>query len=469
MKLRGYNDGDKFAMNILFIYTNINGSHSDLFNHGLASIVSMTRQEGHNVKVIIISKEDDTSFLFKEISSFRPRVIGFSSVSSQFAFVKRLSSLLKEQHSETIIVCGGVHPTINPDALLETNSIDGFFIGESEFAFIEFIEKIEKNEQYKDNDNFAYIQNGEVIQNKCKPLIGNLDILPAPDKDTYPYCSAIKAVGYAPFFFSRGCPFLCTYCSNHALAKVYGKKTNPTRFRSPESCIQEIEDARRKFDFKTVFILDDIFGLDRKWREEFCKKYKERIDTKFSCCLRVEFASEEYIKMLREAGCYRILFGVESGNKYIRNQVMNRRMSGEQIIKAFNLCHKFGLETLSLNMIGIPGETKEMVWDTIKLNRRLKPTSSGVNIFYPYKGTVLGDYCFKNQMVNDKLYNEFTNERRDSVLNFPTRYKRMLRFYQRIWPILVYPYNLKSYKLVLYRFIVEHKRAYNLLRRIKRE
>jgi radical SAM superfamily enzyme YgiQ (UPF0313 family) len=90
-----------------------------------------------------------------------------------------------------------------------------------------------------------------------------------------------------------------------------------------------------------------------------------------------------------------------------------------------------------LNIIGVPGETEDMIWDTIKLNRKIKPTSSGVNIFYPYKGTKLGDDCFKNKMVNEKLYSSFSNERRSSVLEFSEEHKKMLTYFRDNWDSLV--------------------------------
>ncbi|MEI6611195.1 MAG: hypothetical protein WCO53_15870 [Deltaproteobacteria bacterium] len=91
----------------------------------------------------------------------------------------------------------------------------------------------------------------------------------------------------------------------------------------------------------------------------------------------------------------------------------------------------------------MPGETEEMIWDTIKLNKKIHPTTSGVNIFYPYKGTKLGDECFKKGLVNEELYRKFSKERRESVLNYPEEYKKKLSNIYKDWPVLVYPYDMK--------------------------
>lgn len=426
-------------MKILFIYTNINGFHDNCYSFGLASIMSITRAKGHEVKILIIKSKDEYSKIIAEIGDFKPKVVGFSSVSSQFNCVKELAQLIKTQFPETIVICGGVHPTINPECVLESEFLDGIFTGESEYSFIEFLQNIENNRPYKHTDNFVYADNKKVVINKLKPLISNLDGLPYPDREIYPSREIVRKDKIAHFLFSRGCPYSCTYCSNKAIAKIYGLAVNHPRYRTVESSICEIEDVINKFSVEMVYIMDDIFGLDKIWRDEFCKKYKKRVNLRFICLLRANVINEDFVKLLKSAGCYLVQIGVESGNDYVRNKIMKRQMQEEQIIKAFNIVHRYGLLTNAINIIGVPGETEEMIWDTIKLNRKLKPTASCVNIFYPYKGTELGDYCFGKDLVNKSLYYDFSNERRDSVLNYPYDYKKKLIYYRDNWEKKVYP------------------------------
>lgn len=334
--------------------------------------------------------------------------------------------------------------------MLDSSAIDAVFMGESEEAFVEFLDKIESGKDWHEVSNLAYGLEGKLIKNAHKPQVEDLDRFPQPDREIYPFGDTIKAIGFATFIFSRGCPFSCTYCSNHAIARRYGNKTNKPRYRSPQASIREIEDTCAKFPIEKILISDDLFGLDKVWRQEFCGLYRKRIKIRFVCLLRANVLDDEFAKMLKGAGCYRVSIGVESGNDYIRNKVMNRQMPRETLLKAFGAAQKARLETNAINIIGVPGETEEMLLDTIRLNRELWPTPSGVNIFYPYKGTVLGDYCFENGLVDEKLYYNFSLERRDSVLKYPAAQKEKLRYYRDHWHDLL--------RLNIIKYIVSNMR-----------
>lgn len=426
-------------MNVLFVITNINGTYANVYSFGLASIASITREKGFSYDFAIINKLEDYQRCLDLIKILKPKIVAYTSVSSQFMFVKEISEKIREKFREDIIqVCGGVHTTIFPESILETNALDGIFIGESELAFSDFLDRVVKGLPYKDVKNFAYSEKGRLIKNSLYPLLTNLDNLPFPERNKYGYGKIIKRDGYPTFMFSRGCPYSCAYCSNHAIAKTYGMPINKPRYRNPSGCIQEIKQLSKNFSFNKIFVVDDIFGLDKNWLREFCMRYAEEIKLPLMCVLRVNLVNEELMKYLKLAGCVHVLCGVESGNAYIRNEIMKRNIANEQIVKAFSLFKKYGMTSTAINMIGLPHETIENIWDTIKLNRKIKPTSSGINIFYPYRGTKLGDYCFENGLVDKEQYYAFSNERRESVLKFPPKFKEKLCYFKNNWDLLVF-------------------------------
>ena len=435
-------------MKVLFVYTNINGFHADSFGDGIAMIMAVTKKAGHDIRQLQIFEKSEYSKITEVVKEYKPDVVGFTSVSSQFSFIAEISKLVKEVAPNTVNVCGGVHPTLYPQCISEAKGLDLIFMGDSEHPFLDFLDKLKNKKSWKDCDNIAYIDgDGKLKKNKLGKLLSDkeLDELPHPDRTTYPFSKVLQKVGLAPFHFTRGCPFTCTYCSNIGIAKVYGQTRYNIRQASPEHSIQELEEVIKQNPsigpVYKVALTDDIFGLNKKWRREFLALYRERIKVPFICLLRCDVVTEDTMQDLASGYCDTIQFGVESGNDYIRNVVMDRDMPRETIINAFKLAKKYGVKTNSINIIGVPGETKEMLLDTVKLNREINPTTCGVNIFYPYKGTPLGDKCFKDGLVNIEKYNDFSNERRESVLNYSEDWLETLKYYRSNWEKEVYPWH----------------------------
>jgi len=112
------------------------------------------------------------------------------------------------------------------------------------------------------------------------------------------------------------------------------------------------------------------------------------------------------LKLLKEAGCVSMVIAIEAGNFEIRKQLLNRNMSNEVIINAFELCKKYGINTYSNNMIGLPNTTIAHEIETLDLNLKAKVMFGEFFTFHPYPGTELGDYCKKNNLC-DIHYDDF--------------------------------------------------------------
>jgi len=190
----------------------------------------------------------------------------------------------------------------------------------------------------------------------------------------------------------RGCPYECSYCCNPALKGTFHGLGKYIRFRSVENILAEIQQITTNYDINTLNFQDDVFTLDRNWTLRFCDAYKGASKLPFWINTRVErVLDQEVVKALAGAGCQGVRIGIESGNENLRREILNRKMSNETIIKAFRLLHKHGLQTYTCNMIGVPGETPEMIQQTIDLNRRLAPNYLQFSVFYPYPMTQLHD------------------------------------------------------------------------------
>ena len=455
-------------MKIFLIYPNINVAKDTWYSFGLASLIAVLKQHGFGVKLRVMFSEDEIESVIKEIAHFQPTIVGFSSVASQFRFVRRVSERVRKEFPRKIIICGGVHPTIFPECLFDARSLDGVFRGECELAFPEFINRVRDKGDYKESPNYAYIgDDGKLRVNPTMPLIRSLDSLPFPDTESFDYEKIIKASGgRARFIFNRGCPNLCTFCSNHALAQVYNMPVVMPRYRSVELAIEEILRIKEKYEVKKVFIVDEIFGLNRDWFFKFCDLYEKQVTLPFECFQRANVVDEAKIKALKKAGCYSVDFGVESGNEYIRNKIMNRNMKRETLLKAFSLCRRYKLNTTAANIIGLPFETRDMIIDTVKINRELMPNKSIVGIFYPYPGTALERTCREKNLLRVDAMDDsnFVERKKGSIVKLEVSDDE-LEYFMHNWNKLVYrhwPTILRHPKVFLWDRVV--KKLENKLR-----
>ncbi|MGA9348247.1 MAG: radical SAM protein [Anaerolineae bacterium] len=428
---------------ILFVYTNIRVAKANYYSHGLGSIVAVLKQHEYNVNIFNLYDfdEEERRKLSEFISHFKPQIIGFTCVASQYRFIRRIADYIKKSFPHIIVVIGGVHPTLLPNMLLEAKGIDYLFRGEAEHTFLDFCTRFYEGGDVTEVKGLAHVtSNGELILNETLPLDRDLDSLPEPDRESFKYEDIVKATGgQADFVFNRGCPYNCSFCSNHALAKVYGLEHMISRTRSVDLAIKEIIHVTQKYDVKLVWIHDEIMGVNKPWLMDFCREYKKHIDIPFTCFQRANLVDEAKIAALKEAGCIGVNLGVESGNDFIRNYLMNRQISKEQIIEAFRICDKFGMNTTAANMIGLPFETVDMVFDTIALNRIILPTFNVVGIFYPYPGTKLAFLCKELGLIDEKkaLSEDFVERKQGSILKLPLT-DEQLNWFRRNWGRLIY-------------------------------
>lgn len=425
------------AVDVLFIFTDINGYYPETYNFGIGYLSSVLKENGFSTSLLIVRSKEDYKNVLNTVLELKPKIVGFTSVSSQFVFVSDLAKMIKEIHKCTI-VCGGVHVTIFPECLSSVPFFDGFFIGESEFSFLEFVSAAVRGGDYKGTDNFCYMEGGRIVKNRLRERIKEIDRLPFSDRDIFNYQSIIdESDGMAQVLTNRGCPFSCTYCSNHAIARVYGEGRNITRYHSVKYALTEIDMLKSKFKFKTLWFIDDLFILNKPWLNDFLSEYKKRFSIPFMCQLRPDVCTREVVFRLKEAGCYKVFLSIESANDYIRNTVMKRNITKSQLENAFMWAKEAELEILSANIIGVPGETEESIMETINFNRKMNPTIAGINIFSPYEGTELGDYCREKGLIREIDSHSFF-DRRQTKLMLPTISRSKLKRFHDNFQYLVY-------------------------------
>ena len=205
-----------------------------------------------------------------------------------------------------------------------------------------------------------------------------------------------------------------------------------------------------KYRAKAIYVNDDLFTLKKDFVFEFCQRYRKEIALPFDINTRVGFIDKEVCTYLKDAGCRRVSIGIESGSPYVRCEILNRKMSNEEIIEAFRIVHEAGLKTKSFNMIGFPGETPEHFQETIDLNAKICPDSVILNVFDPYPGTKLGERCEKENLIDREREEKDIIPKTDTVLNLPEFPRGKIRHFYKIFAYEVYK-KQSLVKAVFYR------------------
>jgi radical SAM superfamily enzyme YgiQ (UPF0313 family) len=212
----------------------------------------------------------------------------------------------------------------------------------------------------------------------------------------------------------RGCPFLCTYCAARMYNQMY---SGYGRRRSHESVGAEI-DALRAQGLTYIIFLDDTFTLNRAWVSEFCKHHKKRGSVPFSLHARAETVTQDLLEELAGAGCRHITYGVESGSERVRREVMKRFVTNDKLVQTFQWTRDVGILATANYMLGVPGETRAEVEQTLALHERLQPDDFGYFVFYPYPGTPLFQTVRDAGLLPDDWQERDANHR-ESILNLP--------------------------------------------------
>jgi len=372
----------------------IEGEPQGRVHLGSGYLSAVLKEAGHDTAFLHLVEPTSREDFLEWLTSQDAGLVAFSSTSLMFSKVRQMARWTKEE-TDLPVVVGGVHPTLDPLGTLEEESIDFVCVGEGEAPLVELVEALEGRGELEGVASIMGRWRGRDFANPVRPLLEDLDMLPFPDRSIFDMeRMAPDQLERISVMASRGCPYHCRYCSNHAQKSVYPNAGRYVRFRSVDNVLGEIEElADGAEGIDHVRFDDDILTLRPKWFQEFVREYPRRVDLPFICNSRVDLLDEEKIASLKEAGCKTICMGIESGNPWMRKNVLGRKMSDERILQAFRLCRKYGIGTVSLNMMGFPQEDFSMVLDTIKLNGRAEPGITQITVFYPFPGTELYHTC----------------------------------------------------------------------------
>jgi len=376
-------------MRVLFIYPNLNAQIG--FNYGISYMSGLLRSEGIETSLLNINADLgyplDLDRIKRDVMRIAPDVIGFSVLTNQYKYALEIAAHLRTYYDRPIVF-GGIHPTMDPHGTLKEPVFDSICVGEGEEAFLESI----RAGGPRGVRNMGYRDGGRAVLEPLRPYT-DLARLPPKDYEIFDFQRMIDAKdGWVGLLASRGCPFRCTYCLNHRIITLYKDSghlpKDYIRRHTVDQVVGEINSLLSRYHRISMFIFDDdLFTFDKNWLREFAEKYRSVTRIGFVCNAHVRMFDEETAACLKQAGCRIVKFGVESGSERMRRTVLSRYMTNSDIEAAFTAAHKCGLHTSAFVMIGLPGEEKADVQETLRLLSKLQPGRFRWTLFFPFVGT----------------------------------------------------------------------------------
>jgi radical SAM superfamily enzyme YgiQ (UPF0313 family) len=379
-------------------------SWSSVVPTGLLSIATVLKEDGHQVKVFDAYYPDDE--LLQRILIFQPNLAGISFMTTEYPRAKDIINGLRRTLKNISICAGGYHVSALPERSLKELPIDFVVISEGEKTMSEICKHDLGSLDLQAIKGVAYLDDyGNFVKTQPREFISNLDDLPIIDRElldggmdwylTLPgnirghlveRCTTIIT--------SRGCPGNCLFCSSRAMW------TNRVRQRSSDNVLEEIEYLHDRYGIKGLFFLDDTFTANKNWVIEFCNKWEKRgLKLTWGCSARVNTISDEMLASMKSIGCVQLDFGVESGNDKVL-KTLHKGQNKQIILKAFDLVHKYGLNSLACFIIGNPGETEFQMLETLEVAKAIKPSFAIFSILTPLPGSPLYDMAIKNNWIS---------------------------------------------------------------------
>lgn len=415
--------------------------------YSLPIVSALAKQRGHRTSLFEFGPNPKRAI--REIAAFAPDIVGYSVSSNEHQRYLEINRQLKER-LDFFSLFGGPHPTFFPK-YVEQEGVDAICRGEGDLALPEFLQAFGTDAMYE-VDNFSLkLPDASIRENPLRDLVMDLDGVPVPDRKLIYGKRAYQARNPIKGFFSgRGCPYSCSYCFNHAYKAMYRGKGNIVRRRSVGHFLAEIRAVRERYPLRFVRVMDDTFGLDAGWLDEFADRYPREIGLPFNCQARPNILTEEYCRRLKRAGCYAVFLAVECSNEQLRRTVANRKISNAQIDAACENLKREGIRIGTYNMLGLPGESEADLMNTVEMNRRAGVDYAEASILQPYPGTRINEYCRREGYLDDEA-DGFGGQYSSSVMNFGERFKQIIYVMHRMFPMLVDHPRLKALLPLLYK------------------
>lgn len=344
----------------------------------------LKQKKGSKYRVIdCVADKTDYNNLIRKLKRLSPDLIvfmpGFEAINKDIKGMEAVN-----EHLNSKLLAFGFYPTIFYKDLLKKYKLDYILLGEPELTFSELYDKLDRNLDLDEVKGLAYKKGTEIKMTGLREEMKNLDDLPFPDmshlKMNRYFSGFSDKKPFTTIITGRGCSYRCTYC-----IRSYGDRF---RQRSVKNVIDEISFLVKRYNIRSLRILDDTFTTNKKWVKEFCTELlRKKFRLQWSCLSRPETLSPEIIPLMKKAGCNRVLIGIESGSEKILKKYKRYYKLDEKIKHIFKTLRENKIESFAFFLLGAPDETEEDIMKSIEVAIDLDPDYITLNMMRVYPGT----------------------------------------------------------------------------------
>lgn len=391
---------------------------------GLAYVASYLEKHGIKVKIIDVHAEEEGLEALLSSAGINPQFIGITATTMTFNSALLAAAACRKKFPSAKITLGGVHPTILPEDALKSEAVDYVIRGEGEKYFYELVSGTDLGKV----KGLSYKKDGTYIHNPEGPVVENMDELPPPSYHLLPVekyrptTGSYKRLPAISVMTTRGCPGKCTYC----LGSYLGGRV---RMHSIKYIIDVIKTLQKDYGIKEINFYDDTFTAFKMKVREFCRALiAEKIDLTWVCFARIDFIDEETLKLMNQAGCHQVMYGIESGNEQILKNI-NKMTRLDKAKEVIDMTKKAGIECRAAFMFGNPGETEATMKQTMDFAKYLDPDIALYNIATPYPGTEMYRWAKEQGILITEDWEKY--DLSTAVMNLPTVKPEIIEAYYR--------------------------------------
>lgn len=376
----------------------------------LAMLAAQVESLGHTALVIDAEIERLTvEETIRRLRDFHPDIVGFTATTPLFQTTSDWALRIKESLGVQTAI-GGFHVTLFQEKAFPPH-FDFGFLGEADRSFPEFLESFGDCSRYPQITGLMFRSRGEVVSTGMAEPTRDLDALPLPARhllktDLYRVGSLRGEHNYTTIMASRGCPFSCVFCTN----RISG---TTVRRRSVAHVLDEIKSVVESFGVRHFSFVDDVLTLDRTAIMSLARGIlASGLTITFEGSTRANLVDDELLGLLKQAGLIRLSFGLETTDAAIRT-IIRKEVPLESYAAANRIANKYGIETINSVMLGLPGDTRATMANTIRYLRNSRELKhSTLSIAIPYPGTELYEMARRGEHGLKLLSDDFSRYQR---------------------------------------------------------